>query len=203
MTPEVGRALWDAVAALEELGLGYAVVGGLAVGAWGVGRSTRDVDLYSDLPPARRGDVQRALEARGFHVPAMEPELTRFGVFRSRSANGVFLDVFAAVGPLGEAILERRRRIDVGGRPLWLVAPDDLVILKAFSDRERDHEDVVSLAATLGDTLDLPYVRRWAKRLDESIGTSEVSERLERALERAAAASNAPREPRLPRPPKS
>lgn len=202
MTPEVDRALWDAVAALDELGLCYAVVGGLAVGAWGVGRSTRDVDLYADLPPTRRRDVQGALEARGFHVPALELELTRFGVFRSRSADGVFLDVFAAVGPLGEAILERRRRIEVGGRPLWLVAPEDLVVLKSFSDRERDHEDVVSLSAALGNRLDLPYVRRWARRLDESIGTSEVSERLERALARAAAGSRAPSTPRRPRRPK-
>lgn len=182
MTPEVGQALLPAIDALEELGIRYAVVGGLAVGAWGVNRSTRDADLYADLPTIARALLQRALEQRGFHVPAMEEEIEQFGVFRSRSAGGVFLDIFSAAGPLGEAILDRRRSITLAGRPIWFIAPEDLAILKAFSDRPRDFEDLVNLSAVTGVELDTRYIRRWAKRLDDSIGGNDVSERVERAL---------------------
>jgi hypothetical protein len=62
MTPDVGCALLSAVDALDELRIRYAIVGGLAVGAWGVNRSTRDADLYAELPEAERPTLQRALE---------------------------------------------------------------------------------------------------------------------------------------------
>lgn len=48
MTALVRRALRDATRAVERVGGSYAVVGGLAVGAWSAPRATRDVDLYTD-----------------------------------------------------------------------------------------------------------------------------------------------------------
>jgi predicted nucleotidyltransferase len=174
--------------ALETLGLRYAVVGGLAVSAWGAFRATRDVDLYAELPGPMRAPVHRELVARGFDVPAMEEELRRFGVFRSRFvASGVFLDIFSAEGPLGEAILARRMRSAIEGRSVWTISAEDLAVLKVFSDRARDQEDVVKLVALLGRRLDRSYVADWAKRLDESLGGSEVSERWVAAVERAKA----------------
>lgn len=110
MKLDLGKALVSTLEVLEDVGLRYAIVGGLAIGAWGVSRSTRDVDVYVELPSDRR-ILEKALSRRGFHVPAMEEELERFGVFRSRSADGIFVDIFPAVGPLGEAILERRKSI--------------------------------------------------------------------------------------------
>jgi hypothetical protein len=85
MKLDLGRTLISTLDVLEGLGIRYAIVGGLAVGAWGVSRSTRDVDVYAELPPDRKA-LERALSERGFHVPAMEEELERFGVFRSRIA---------------------------------------------------------------------------------------------------------------------
>src|SRR5262245_13522969 len=137
MTPKLKRALDDGVEAVEGLGLRYAVVGGLAVGAWAIPRATRDVDIYAELPQSMRPALARELTARGFQIPAMEEELERFGVFRSRSRDGVFLDIFDSTGPLGAAILDRRRQAPLAGRILWVVAPEDLALLKAFSDRPR------------------------------------------------------------------
>ncbi len=182
MIPEVERALLDGIAALEALNLRYAVVGGLAVSAWSRPRPTRDVDLYADIPDDRREHIRKELEARGFEVPAMSEELSRFGVFRSRSRqDGTFLDIFSAIGPLGEAILERRQRVAFEGRDVWLITPEDLILLKAFSDRERDFEDLVALLVHAGPKLDSAYVEHWATALDESIGGNEISERLARA----------------------
>ena len=76
-------ALDAALDVLECLGLRYAVVGGLAVGAWGVPRATKDVDLYAELAAALRPRLRQELMQRDFDVPAMEEELERFGVFRS------------------------------------------------------------------------------------------------------------------------
>lgn len=186
MTPDIGNALFTMIQVLDELDIRYALVGGLAIGAWGVNRSTRDVDLYADLASEnarqRRKSLEIKMNQRGFDIPAMEAELEEFGVFRARSAEGVFVDVFNAVGPLGEAILTRRRRIDMTGHSLWLIAPEDLAILKAFSERERDFDDLRNLAAVMGSKLDLKYIQEWARQLDASIGGHDVSERISLAF---------------------
>jgi hypothetical protein len=187
MTPKLEKALWAGVDALDDVGLRYAIVGGLAVGAWGHPRATRDVDLYAELPDQARPRLRKALETRGFDVPAMEEELTRFGVFRSRLVGpNVFLDIFDAVGPLGDAILERRVLITVGNRDLNFISASDLAVLKAFSDRRRDYDDLVSLLKSPAASLDVAYVERWAVKLDESIGGNDVTERLRQASAQAA-----------------
>jgi len=62
--------------------------------------------------------LEAALTRRGFEIPAMAAELQRFGVFRSKLKNkGVFLDIFDAAVPLGEAILARRKRVSHGQSP--------------------------------------------------------------------------------------
>ena len=185
MSGALFRALLAAVSVLDGLELRYAVVGGLAVGAWGVSRSTRDADLYAELPSSRRAELQRQLEAAGFHVPAMDEELRTFGVFRSRSADAVFVDIFDAVGPLGGQLLNRRRQITVFGKKLWVTAPEELFLLKAFSDRPRDFEDLVGLASVPKLKLNVSYIEDWARQLDQSIGSDEVSERVRRALAQA------------------
>jgi predicted nucleotidyltransferase len=176
-----------AIDALDGLGVRYAVVGGLAVSAWGAARATKDVDLYAELASGVRPAVRRELVRRDFDVPAMEEELQRFGVFRSlfRPTN-VFVDVFDAQNPLGEAILERRREVQMEGRTRWTAAAEDLAVLKAFSDRARDYEDLTKLIAVGGRKLDMPYIEKWARELDRSIGGDEVTERLHRAQREAA-----------------
>jgi predicted nucleotidyltransferase len=186
MTPEVRRTLLEGIEVLEKLDLRYAIVGGLAVSTWAVPRSTKDVDLYAELPSVVQPKVKAELQARGFHVPAMTEELQKFGVFRSKLLiDDTFLDIFDAVGPLGETILERRKKLIVGGRPLWFVAPEDLALLKAFSDRDRDFDDLVTLFARLRGKLDMAYIERWTHALDESIGGNDVSERMQRARQQA------------------
>jgi hypothetical protein len=179
VTPRVQKALLAGVGALEDLGIEYAIVGGLAVGVWSTPRATRDVDLYAELPDDRRDAVRAALVQHGFDVPAMNDELARFGVFRSKlKREGVFLVIFNAVGPLGVAILERRKRVETLGRQVFFATAEDMAVLKAFSDRPRDLEDLVALIALPPESMDMDYLDRWAKLLDESIGTDEVSQRV-------------------------
>jgi hypothetical protein len=67
MTSALERALIEGIDAVERQGLRYAIVGDLAVGAWGVSRSTRDVDLYVEMPSGHRPDLARSLvDIQGF-----------------------------------------------------------------------------------------------------------------------------------------
>jgi len=62
-----------------------------------------------------------------------------------------------------------RRRVEVEGRPLWIVAPEDLLISKPDWARETRSEvqlvDVRALLVSVPD-LDEAYLARWTARLD-------------------------------------
>lgn len=181
MKAALAETLAAAVEAVEAAGLRYAIAGGIAMNTWVRPRATRDVDLYVELRLARHPLLLEQLKLRGFDVPAMEEELQRFGVFRSKRRS-VFLDIFEAVGPLGEAILAHRKLVRALERELWITAPEELLVLKAFSDREKDYLDLVELARRRWAEMDHASVEEWAHRLDTSTGTDEVSSRLARAL---------------------
>ena len=163
----------------------YALVGGLAVSAWALPRATRDADLWVELGD-QRAQLEAALGSAGFDVPAMEGELNKFGVFRSKDmATGVFVDIFDAVGPLGDAILSHRVEGQLADVRVWLARADELAVLKVYSERRRDFDDLVALLKHADVSTD--YLREWAKQLDTSIGSDEVSERLARALRQSQA----------------
>lgn len=72
------------VARLNEDGVRYVIVGGLAVGVHGVVRATRDVDLVPDPSPANMDRLAAALTTLGGHHP-IEAELTGMSLARPRS----------------------------------------------------------------------------------------------------------------------
>jgi hypothetical protein len=183
MNARLSETLRLAIESVEAAGGKYAIVGGIAVSAWARPRATRDVDLYTDLDASGRKTLKRELESRGFQVPAMEEELREFGVFRSKSSGGVFLDVFDSAGSLGAAVLAERREARLGKDRLWFVRATELAALKAFSDRPRDFDDLVSLLAS--GSVDGEKLDDWARMLDESLGSNEVSERVARAVNQA------------------
>lgn len=114
----------------------------------------------------------------------MAEELNRFGVFRSKDeSTGVFVDIFDAVGSLGEAILQHRIQGRLADVSVWLARADELAVLKLYSDRRRDFDDVVALIEHADISVD--YLQRWAKELDASIGSDEVCARLASALQEA------------------
>ncbi len=185
-TAGLRTALDATVRVLDELLLPHAIVGGIAVAAWGVVRSTKDIDLYVDMG-AKRRDLSAALVRSGFDVPAMEEELERWGVFRSKhEATGIFVDIFDSSNPLGESVVTHRRQRVVARKKRWMCSLEDLIVLKSYSDRERDFDDVTELyAVKQAHEIDQAYVDDWARKLDQAIEGDDVSRRIERAREKA------------------
>lgn len=61
-------------------------------------------------------------------------------------------------------MMNRRRTVPYEARTIWLVSPEDLVLLKLAADRPRDRIDVQDLFFALGD-LDDAYIDHWAEKL--------------------------------------
>lgn len=157
--PEIEEAVKGASEALSKAGIRHALVGGLAVGAWGYPRWSRDVDFLM-------GDEAFIVHPGGFITFAPGVPI---------SFAGVAIDSLS-IGPdegfLAEAL---ENALVVDGVP---IAPiEALVYMKLKSPREKDHADVVELVKA---SIDKKAVSAWLNR-----NAPEIGRRFVAAVERA------------------
>jgi hypothetical protein len=169
---DVYDTLLDFVDVLNELGLRYAVMGGLAVRAFSIPRSTWDVDLTIGID---RDDLSRffeAVDARGYTVPEAYTRGWLDQVagmplvkFKTYCASGtVDVDVFIAENDFQKSLLGRSTTMPTEVGPVSIVTAEDLILLKLIANRPRDLIDVADLLFIQGQ-LDETYLRQWGKRL--------------------------------------
>ncbi len=179
---DLSRPMAELMALFERMQVRHAVMGGIAVRAYGIPRPTFDVDFTIAIERPRLVELYQAVTALGYAVPEEYAKgwtdqvagmpLIRFRLYLE--GRSVDVDVFLAESAFQEQLLSRRRRSVVDDRPVWLVSPEDLVLLKLIAARPRDILDVGDVLFTQGQ-LDTVYMRTWATKLG-------VLDRLERAL---------------------
>jgi hypothetical protein len=193
MTVGPERSLAAAVLALKACRLRYAVGGSVASSRHGEPRSTNDVDILVELPPAALEHLITELRERGFYVPA---DSARRAVEHGSSFNALHLedhfkvDLFVARDePLHRAQLEDQRETDLlgPGQPRVVVASAEATVV-AKLDRyrrgglvsDRQWRDVQGILRTC-ESLDLHGIRELAATVD-------ITALLERALGEAGRA---------------
>jgi predicted nucleotidyltransferase len=155
------RVLGEVVEAIEEGGIKYAFIGGIASGGLGRPRSTHDIDLF--VMPEDAELALRALAKRGFRT-----EKTDHSWLYKGWLDGILVDViFKSKGEIyfDVEMQQRAIRAQFHGRELKLVAPEDLLIIKAAAHSEltpNHWHDAIGLLSHA--TLDWPYVLRRARR---------------------------------------
>lgn len=182
------EVLLRTVTLLDRLEIPYVVGGSFASSLFGEARSTADVDLAVVLSSSDVASFVDAVSDTFFvaesHVADAVHQHGSFNLIDLRSPYKV--DVFV----LGEDLLdrrqiERRQRVDIGDREVWVTSPEDQVLRKLTWYRlggevsERQWRDVVSILAIHGDRVDLDDLDRTAARLG-------LTDLLERAREDAA-----------------
>ena len=156
----------------DRLNCPYAIMGGLAVRAYAMPRATYDVDFAVTIPRERLEEFFNGVEELGYTVP----EAYRGGwvdyvgdmpLVKARlylGDRGIDADIFLAENPHQQETMQRRRLDRVENQELWLVSPEDLLILKLAANRQRDLADVLDILFTLGE-LDWSYIESWAIKL--------------------------------------
>jgi hypothetical protein len=131
------------VSAFEAAGIGYAVVGALALAVHGFPRATIDIDLL-----IRREDLDSALRVAatiGYRFPA-EPMTFRNGMEVQRvtkvvGSDHLILDLLLVNEQL-EDVWETRQRVSSEEGAITVISREALVKMKAMAGRPQDLVDL-------------------------------------------------------------
>jgi hypothetical protein len=165
---------------LEAVGVAYMLSGSTAMNVYAEPRMTRDIDLVVDIG-ARHVDAIGASFASDFYC---DRDMIRQAVAAEGTFNVIHTATVIKVDfivrkstPYRRLEFERRRSVTVDGHPIWVVAPEDLVLSKLAwakpSRSELQLGDVRNLIACTPD-LDWAYVEHWARDLTVTDLLAEV-----------------------------
>ncbi len=188
MTPPEPIAVTSQVtAALEKLGIRYAIGGSMASAIHGVVRSSQDSDIVAEIGARHVQPFVRALQ-NDFYVDA---EMIVDAIERRVSFNVIHretmfkVDVFVAKPrAFDQSQLNRARKETLASEPplqAMVASAEDTLLAKLEWYRmggetsERQWRDVLGMLQVQQGRLDAEYMRRWAKELG-------VQDLLERAM---------------------
>lgn len=168
--PELFHYLQKVLTVLSPSSVQYCVIGAVALGAWGRARATGDLDILVLADPQESGAIIAALSAANILInhpwaeanPMAKGRVTRF---RSPDYPDYPLDIIYAADSQERSALERKRRHVLNGVPMWVVGPEDLMLLKLKAGRGTDFDDVISVVKNPRLQLDMDYLWQWADRL--------------------------------------
>ncbi len=160
------------VNALDRVGARYVIVGSAAAAAWGVVRSTRDIDLVAMVSRESVETLLNELSVEDLYLPVDEARraATEGGSFNVlHPATGGKVDIFICKpdDPFEHMRLGRRVRLPILGVTSWVATPEDVILSKLnwriTSRSDTQWRDCIEIAAT--QPLDVDHLRFWADHL--------------------------------------
>ncbi|MGV3616999.1 MAG: nucleotidyl transferase AbiEii/AbiGii toxin family protein [Fimbriimonas sp.] len=182
--PNLENALGLLAASLDDVGLRYAIIGGLAVILRGHDRATQDVDAVALGVDQRLEAFVSAANERGLtlRIPDGIPFAKANRVILLEAPDGTGIDVSMGMLPFEEDLTHRATRLEVGaGITVPVASVEDLVIMKLIAGRKRDHEDVDSLVELYPD-LDRERIRGTVTEYANLLDDPEILKQLDRRL---------------------
>jgi hypothetical protein len=175
--------LLDCLRRLNAREISYMLTGSMASNAWGIPRTTHDLDFVIQLPPSQVGGFAAAFQSRDYYLDeamiraAYQPPY-QFNVIHIPSALKV--DFWMLKPDDFEREMFRRRVKDSWlGETIWMATAEDVVLHKLFWNKitpsDRQLGDVAGVVAVQRGKLDEAYLR-------EKAGALGVGAELEKAL---------------------
>lgn len=178
-------------AALDELAIPSAIIGGVAAIARGVDRSTADVDATVAGDSTEPQQALAVLERHGIRPRVsgvLEHVRKSHVLLLTHEASKIRIDLSFGWLPFEAEAMRRAERIDFDGVRVRVITAEDLVIYKAVAWRPTDREDIERVVARWGGRLDLARIRAWVRQFAEVLEEPERIDQFEALLRRASGA---------------
>ena len=165
--------LLDCVRRLNSSGIAYMLTGSMASNAWGIPRTTHDLDFVIQLPPSQIPLLMKVFDDPDYFLDeasiraAYQPP-HQFNVIHVPSALKVDFWLLRPV-PFEREMFGRRIQDSWLGEPLWLTTAEDIILHKLYWNRitpsDRQTADIAGVVHVQHGKLDEPYLRKWASEL--------------------------------------
>ena len=158
--------LLDVVAALDDQGIRYGVVGAIAASVYGTVRATTDADALVSAPLSRLIKLERTLRKDGLTVElrrgdAIDPIpalLTISDQFGNR------VDLLGGLRGLDPGAFDRTFGVPFSGTTLQIIGREDFIAMKCFANGPQDIADAQEATRAANPPIDLDLLRRMARR---------------------------------------
>jgi predicted nucleotidyltransferase len=180
------QALREAVTFLEDQGLRYALIGGIANQIWGQARFTYDIDIKV-LVPNTDYDTVRHVITTAFPDPG-RPNLPINPLIMSVKIAETVVDFLLTTPGYEEQIVTRAIYYSIDDLKIWVCTPEDLIIQKAIAGRAKDWQDIEGIVIEQSTRLDQAYSEDWLTQFAEVLEQPEIIEQYRQIWQRVTTA---------------
>ncbi len=173
------EAIRPVIKVFDELGILYYIGGSIASSAYGISRTTLDVDMVVNLIPSQISQLVSRLKNEYY----IDEEMISDAIKMRSSFNIMHLktmlkiDIFTLKDkPYSQAEFNRKRndnfQLDPDSINIFLCSPEDIILNKlewfkaGGGASERQWNDILGVIKVQGDNLDKEYLKNWAQRLE-------------------------------------
>jgi hypothetical protein len=173
--------LVDCLQRLNGARISYFVTGSMASNYWGIPRTTHDLDFVIQLPPSAVASLLDAFKTDFYldsnSVRAAYQPPFQFNAIDLRSSLKVDFWMLQPAA-FDRLMFERRKSVQLFSVPAWVASAEDVILHKLvwnqITPSDRQTSDAAGVVAVQGESLDLRYIRHWARELH----VEQVAERL-------------------------
>ena len=164
--------LRDCLRRLNDANVAYMLVGSMASNAWGIPRTTHDIDFVVQVRPSQtraltaafRGDY--FLDEASVQMAYQPPH--QFNAIHVPSALKIDFWMLRPV-PFEREMFGRKIQQTILGENAWIATPEDVILHKLYWNQitpsQRQLSDAAGIVAVQKGKLDESYLRRWADDL--------------------------------------
>jgi len=156
--------------------INFALIGGLAVSAWGISRATQDIDFLADSDPSPlidrplRDGLKNILDKHGCHAVWRmggldDPIPLLLRIEMKHSFPDLSADILWVHKRWQRAALRRSIAVNVMGRRIDVLHPEDLIVMKLEAGGPQDLLDVQSLLSSRSRKISIRRLKANVARL--------------------------------------
>ena len=164
---------------MEQMKIPYMVFGGIANSIYGNPRQTFDVDIKFSLKS--KDEMESFLEELEFIakiIPDNPPQFVEETNVIPVDIDNVRVDLVVAELPFEKEAIQRSQYIRFSNTKIRVCQPEDLIIQKAVSTREKDWMDIRYVIKNQRHKMDWDYLLTHCKELSEFLSKPAIYDRI-------------------------
>jgi len=182
--PQKERTLDDVLRVAEEVlrsnDVEHVFVGGVTVLAFGLPRTTSDVDVIASIDARKIPKIVAGFQRFGFFasVQDLHDALVEGGHVTIQDAQSTYrIDLVPTSTEGHREALRTKRKVTWRGRRLPFAAPEHTIVMKLRWGSEHDLEDALGIYLRQKENLDIRAMRTLAKRMLVARGLKDLEVR--------------------------